>query len=53
MNPESHSAAEIPSRLDLVQEDIRLACEAADRPANAAKLVAVSKTMPAAAVADA
>ncbi|MGA9444309.1 MAG: YggS family pyridoxal phosphate-dependent enzyme [Methyloceanibacter sp.] len=53
MNSESHSAAEIPSRLDLVQEDIRLACEAADRPANAAKLVAVSKTMPAAAVADA
>lgn len=50
MTAESHSAAEIPSRLDQVREDIRLACQAAARPADAVKLVAVSKTMPAAAV---
>ncbi|ODS01159.1 alanine racemase [Methyloceanibacter methanicus] len=50
MTAESHSAAEIPSRLDQVREDIRLACRAAARPADAVKLVAVSKTMPAAAV---
>lgn len=53
MNQESHSAAEIPDRLNAVRDEIRLACEAAGRPAGAAKLVAVSKTMPAAAVEDA
>lgn len=53
MNTESHSAAEIPARLNQVREDIRLACEGADRPADAVELVAVSKTMPAAAIEDA
>lgn len=53
MSPESHSAAEIPERLRLVEQEIDLACEAAGRPRDAVKLIAVSKTMPAAAVADA
>ena len=53
MNSESHSAAEIPARLNAVREEIRLACEGADRPAGAVELVAVSKTMPAAAIEDA
>lgn len=53
MSSESHSAAEIPARLNLVREDIRLACEGSDRPAGAVELVAVSKTVPAAAIEDA
>ena len=53
MSAESHSAAEIPSRLRLVREEIALACEAAERPALSVELIAVSKTMPAAAIEDA
>jgi pyridoxal phosphate enzyme (YggS family) len=53
MTSETHSAAEIPGRLNLVREEIRLACEGADRPVGSVELVAVSKTMPAAAVEDA
>lgn len=53
MSAESHSAAEIPGRLNLVREEIRAACEGAGRPADAVTLVAVSKTMPAAAADDA
>ncbi|MDJ0511900.1 MAG: YggS family pyridoxal phosphate-dependent enzyme [Methyloceanibacter sp.] len=53
MTAESHSAAEIPGRLNLVREEIRLACESAGRPPGTVELVAVSKTMPAAAAEDA
>ena len=53
MTAESHSAAEIPGRLNLVREEIRLACESAGRPPSSVELVAVSKTMPAAAAEDA
>ncbi|MEM7398008.1 MAG: YggS family pyridoxal phosphate-dependent enzyme [Pseudomonadota bacterium] len=53
MTAESHSAAEIPGRLSLVREEIRLACESAGRPAGTVELVAVSKTMPAAAAENA
>lgn len=53
MSPESHSAAEIPDRLHLVGQEIAFACEAAGRPLGAVKLIAVSKTMPAAAIEDA
>ena len=53
MTAETHSAAEIPGRLNLVRQEIRLACEGADRPIGSVELVAVSKTMPAAAVEDA
>lgn len=52
-NQETHSAAEIPGRLEQVNEDIRVAVEAAGRADGSAKLVAVSKTMPAAAAEDA
>jgi PLP dependent protein len=53
MNAESHSAAEIPERLRLVKEEIALAAEAAGRRPSSVQLVAVSKTMPAAAIEDA
>ena len=53
MSAESHSAAEIPSRLRLVKEEIALATEAYGRAPGTVKLIAVSKTMPAAAVEDA
>jgi PLP dependent protein len=53
MNAESHSAAEIPERLRLVKEEIALAAEAAGRKPGSVQLVAVSKTMPAAAIEDA
>lgn len=53
MNAESHSAAEIPERLRLVKGEIALAAEAAGRRPNSVQLVAVSKTMPAAAIEDA
>jgi pyridoxal phosphate enzyme (YggS family) len=53
MSPESHSAAEIPERLRQVKEEIALAAEAAGRKPSTVELVAVTKTMPAAAVEDA
>lgn len=53
MSAESHSAAEIPERLRLVKEEIVLAAEAAGRKPGTVKLVAVTKTMPAAVVEDA
>lgn len=53
MSPKHHSAAEIPERLRLVTEEVALAAEAAGRRPSAVKLIAVSKTMPAAVVADA
>lgn len=53
MSPESHSAAEIPERLRQVKEEIVLAAEAAGRKPSTVELVAVTKTMPAAAVEDA
>lgn len=53
MSAESHSAAEIPERLRLVKEEIVLAAEAAGRKPSTVKLVAVTKTMPAAVVEDA
>ncbi len=45
MSPESHSAAEIPRRLRLVEQEIAFACEASGRSLHAVKLIAVSKTM--------
>ncbi len=53
MSAESHSAAEIPSRLRLVQEEIALATEAYDRKPGTVNLIAVSKTMQAAAIKNA
>ncbi|MEM7191491.1 MAG: YggS family pyridoxal phosphate-dependent enzyme [Pseudomonadota bacterium] len=53
MTPQIHSAAEIPSRLSQVREEIALACRAAGRSPGKVNLVAVSKTMPAAAIEDA
>ncbi len=53
MSAESHSAAEIPSRLRLVQEEIALATEAYDRKPGTVNLIAVSKTMQAAAIENA
>lgn len=53
MSAESHAPAEIPSRLLLVKEELALAEEAYDREAGSVKLIAVSKTMPAAAIEDA
>jgi len=50
MSAEHHSATEIPARLRLVQEEIALATEAAGREPGAAKLIAVSKTVPAAVI---
>jgi pyridoxal phosphate enzyme (YggS family) len=53
MTAEHHSATEIPARLRLVQEEIALAAEAAGRRPSAVKLIAVSKTVPAAVVEEA
>jgi pyridoxal phosphate enzyme (YggS family) len=53
MSAESHSAAEIPERLRQVKEEIVLAAEATGRKPSTVELVAVTKTMPAAAVEDA
>jgi PLP dependent protein len=53
MSAEHHSAHEIPGRLRLVQEEIDLAAEAAGRDPGAVKLIAVSKTMPAAVIEEA
>ena len=53
MSAESHSAAEIPSRLRLVEEEIAIATEAYGREPGSVKLISVSKTMPAAVVEDA
>lgn len=53
MSVESHSAAEIPERLRLVKEEIALAAEAVGRDPGTVRLVAVSKTMPAAAIEEA
>lgn len=53
MSAESHSAAEIPERLRLVKDEIALAAEASGRDPGTVQLVAVSKTMPAAAIEDA
>jgi hypothetical protein len=53
MSAEHHSATEIPARLRLVREEIALAAEAADRDPGAVKLIAVSKTVPAAVIEEA
>lgn len=53
MSAEHHSAAEIPDRLRLVKEEIALAAEAAGRKLDAARLIAVSKTVPAAVIEEA
>jgi PLP dependent protein len=53
MSAERHSATEIPARLRLVKEEIALAAEAAGRPPEAVKLIAVSKTMPAVVIEEA
>ena len=53
MSDEHHSATEIPARLRLVKEEIALAAEAADRDPDEAKLIAVSKTVPAAVIEEA
>lgn len=53
MNADHHVAADIPTRLRLVREEISLACEAAKRAPGAVNLIAVSKTMPAGVIADA
>jgi pyridoxal phosphate enzyme (YggS family) len=53
MTVEHHSATEIPGRLRLVKEEIALAAEAADRDPGDVKLVAVTKTVPAAVIEEA
>ena len=53
MSAEHHSATEIPARLRLVREEIGLAAEAAGRDPGAVKLIAVSKTVPAAVIEEA
>jgi pyridoxal phosphate enzyme (YggS family) len=53
MSPEHHSATEIPARLRLVNEEIGLAAEAAGRAPEGVKLIAVSKTVPAAIIEEA
>jgi PLP dependent protein len=53
MSTERHSATEIPARLRLVKEEIALAAEAAGRPSEAVKLIAVSKTVPAVVIEEA
>jgi len=53
MSAEHHSATEIPARLRLVKEEIGLAAEAAGRAPEAVKLIAVSKTVPAAVIEEA
>ena len=53
MSDEHHSATEIPARLRLVIEEIALAAECADRDPDETKLIAVSKTVPAAVIEEA
>ncbi|MEZ5828070.1 MAG: YggS family pyridoxal phosphate-dependent enzyme [Hyphomicrobiales bacterium] len=53
MSAEHHSATEIPGRLRLVKEEIALAAEAAGRLPARVKLIAVSKTVPAAVIEEA
>jgi len=53
MTAEHHSATEIPARLRLIKEEIALAAEAAGRDPNDVKLIAVSKTVPAAVIEEA
>lgn len=53
MSAEHHSATEIPARLRLVHEEIALAAESAGRKPDAVKLIAVSKTVPAAVIEEA
>jgi PLP dependent protein len=53
MTSEHHSATEIPARLRLVKEEIALTAEAVGRRPSAVKLVAVSKTVPAAVIEEA
>jgi pyridoxal phosphate enzyme (YggS family) len=53
MSAEYYVAAEIPSRLRLVKEEIALAAEAADRDPASVNLVAVTKTVPAAIIEEA
>src|SRR5665648_1186352 len=53
MSAEHHSATEIPARLRLVKEEIALAAEAAERDPASVKLIAVSKTVPAAVIEEA
>ena len=53
MSFEHHSALEIPARLRLVKEEISLAAEAAGRDPESVKLVAVTKTVPAAVIDEA
>jgi PLP dependent protein len=53
MTTQHHSATEIPARFRLVKEEIALAAQAVGRRPSAVKLVAVSKTVPAAVVEEA
>jgi pyridoxal phosphate enzyme (YggS family) len=53
MSDEHHSATEIPARLRLVNEEIVLAAEGADRDPDETKLIAVSKTVPAVVIEEA
>ena len=53
MSDKHHSATEIPARLRLVIEEIALAAEGADRDPDETKLIAVSKTVPAAVIEEA
>jgi hypothetical protein len=53
MSAEHHSATEIPARLRLVEEEIALAAEGGGRDPETVKLIAVSKTMPAAVIEEA
>ena len=53
MTAEHHSATEIPARLRLVGEEIGLAAEAAGRDPDEIRLIAVSKTVPAAVIEEA
>jgi pyridoxal phosphate enzyme (YggS family) len=53
MNSKHKAAIEIPARLRLVKEEIALAAEAAGRDPEGVKLIAVSKTVPAAVIEEA
>jgi pyridoxal phosphate enzyme (YggS family) len=53
MDPDPHVRVEIPARLNLVKQEIALAAEAAGRDPADVKLVAVTKTVPPAAIEEA
>ena len=53
MDPDPHARVEIPARLNLVKQEIALAAEAAGRDPADVKLVAVTKTVPPAAIEEA